>query len=61
MISQTLMEKPLQLRLPAFRNGLREQISNPNMLHFPLKTGCYYWSIWNVLAGQTVARNVASN
>ena len=29
MISQTLMEKLLQLRLPAFRDGLREQISNP--------------------------------
>ena len=29
MISQTLMEKLLQLRLPAFREGLREQISNP--------------------------------
>ncbi|MEI7989865.1 MAG: IS21-like element helper ATPase IstB [Chloroflexota bacterium] len=29
MISQTLMDKLLQLRLPAFRDGLREQISNP--------------------------------
>ncbi len=29
MISQTLMEKLLQLRLPAFRDGLREQISSP--------------------------------
>jgi DNA replication protein DnaC len=29
MISQALMEKLLQLRLPAFRDGLREQISNP--------------------------------
>ena len=29
MISHTLMEKLLQLRLPAFRDGLREQISNP--------------------------------
>lgn len=29
MISQTLMDKLLQLRLPAFREGLREQISNP--------------------------------
>jgi DNA replication protein DnaC len=29
MISQTLMEKLLQLRLPAFRDGLQEQISNP--------------------------------
>jgi DNA replication protein DnaC len=29
MISQTLMEKLLQLRLPAFRDGLREQTSNP--------------------------------
>jgi len=29
MISQTLMEKLLQLRLPAFRDGLREQNSNP--------------------------------
>jgi len=29
MISQTLMEKLLELRLPAFRDGLREQISNP--------------------------------
>ena len=29
MISQTLMEKLLQLRLPAFREGLREQTSNP--------------------------------
>jgi DNA replication protein DnaC len=29
MISQTLMEKLLQLRLPAFRDGLRDQISNP--------------------------------
>jgi len=29
MISQTLMERLLQLRLPAFRDGLREQISNP--------------------------------
>ena len=30
MISQTLMDKLLQLRLPAFRDGLREQISNPH-------------------------------
>jgi len=29
MISTTLMEKLIQLRLPAFRDGLREQISNP--------------------------------
>jgi len=29
MISQTLMDKLLELRLPAFRDGLREQISNP--------------------------------
>ena len=29
MISQTLMDKLLQLRLPAFRDGLHEQISNP--------------------------------
>jgi DNA replication protein DnaC len=29
MISQTLMDKLLQLRLPAFRDGLREQLSNP--------------------------------
>ena len=29
MISQTLMDKLLLLRLPAFREGLREQISNP--------------------------------
>jgi len=29
MISTTLMEKLLQLRLPAFRDGLREQVSNP--------------------------------
>lgn len=29
MISQTLMDKLLQLRLPAFRDGLQEQISNP--------------------------------
>jgi DNA replication protein DnaC len=29
MISQALMDKLLQLRLPAFREGLREQISNP--------------------------------
>lgn len=29
MISQTLMRKLPQLRLPAFRDGLREQISNP--------------------------------
>jgi DNA replication protein DnaC len=29
MISQTLMDKLQQLRLPAFRDGLREQNSNP--------------------------------
>ena len=29
MISSTLMDKLLQLRLPAFRDGLREQVSNP--------------------------------
>lgn len=29
MISQTLMDKLLELRLPAFRDGLREQIANP--------------------------------
>ena len=29
MISQTLMDKLQQLRLPAFRDGLREQLSNP--------------------------------
>ena len=29
MISQTLMDKLLQLRLPAFWDGLREQTSNP--------------------------------
>jgi DNA replication protein DnaC len=29
MISLTLMDKLLQLRLPAFRDGLREQVSNP--------------------------------
>ena len=30
MISQTLMDKLRQLRLPAFREGLREQVSNPH-------------------------------
>jgi hypothetical protein len=30
MISQTLMDKLRQLRLPAFREGLREQASNPH-------------------------------
>jgi DNA replication protein DnaC len=30
MISQTLMDKLSQLRLPAFREGLREQASNPH-------------------------------
>lgn len=30
MISQTLMDKLRQLRLPAFREGLREQTSNPH-------------------------------
>lgn len=29
MISETLMEKLLQLRLPAFREGLRQQLANP--------------------------------
>ena len=29
MIQQTLHEKLLQLRLPAFRDGLREQAANP--------------------------------
>jgi DNA replication protein DnaC len=29
MISQTLLDKLLQLRLPAFREGLRQQSSNP--------------------------------
>jgi len=29
MISQTLLDKLLELRLPAFRDGLREQMSNP--------------------------------
>ena len=29
MISQTLLDKLQQLRLPAFRDGLREQLSNP--------------------------------
>jgi DNA replication protein DnaC len=29
MISQTLMDKLLQLRLPAFREGLRQQMENP--------------------------------
>ena len=29
MISQTLMDKLQQLRLPAFREGLQEQLSNP--------------------------------
>lgn len=29
MISQTLMDKLLELRLPAFRDGLREQMGNP--------------------------------
>lgn len=30
MISQTLMDKLLQLRLPAFREGLRQQMENPH-------------------------------
>lgn len=30
MISQTLMDKLQQLRLPAFRDGLQEQLSNPH-------------------------------
>jgi hypothetical protein len=29
MISQTLVDKLLELRLPAFRGGLREQTTNP--------------------------------
>jgi len=29
MISQTLLDKLLELRLTAFREGLREQSSNP--------------------------------
>ena len=29
MINQTLFDKLLELRLPAFRQGLREQIANP--------------------------------
>ena len=30
MISQTLSDKLLELRLPAFREGLREQVANPH-------------------------------
>lgn len=30
MISQTLLDKLLELRLTAFREGLREQSSNPH-------------------------------
>lgn len=29
MLTQTLLDKLVQLRLPAFRNGLQEQLSNP--------------------------------
>jgi hypothetical protein len=29
MISQNLLDKLLQLRIPAFREGLREQFGNP--------------------------------
>jgi len=32
MISQTLMDKLQQLRLPAFRDGLQEQLSNPQYI-----------------------------
>lgn len=37
MISQTLLDKLLELRLPAFREGLREQISNPQYVQLPFE------------------------
>ena len=35
MISQTLLEKLLQLRLAAFRKGLQEQTGNPKYADLP--------------------------
>jgi len=37
MISQTLLEKLLELRLTAFREGLREQASNPQYIDLPFE------------------------
>jgi hypothetical protein len=55
MISQTLMEKLLQLRLPAFRDGLREQISNPQYAQLSFEDRL----LLLVDLECTVARNVA--
>jgi DNA replication protein DnaC len=37
MVSQNLMEKLLQLRLPAFREGLNEQAANPQYTELPFE------------------------
>jgi len=37
MISPTLMDKLTQLRLPAFRDGLREQSANPHYAELPFE------------------------
>ena len=37
MISQTLLDKLLELRLTAFREGLREQISDPQYVQLSFK------------------------
>ncbi len=37
MISQTLFEKLIQLRIPAFREGLREQYANPQYAELPFE------------------------
>jgi hypothetical protein len=48
MLLQPLLDQLMQLRLPAMREGLKEQLSNLAMLNSLLKNGWPCWSIWNV-------------
>jgi len=43
MISHTLLEKLLFLRLTAFRKGLQEQAGNPQYADLPLKSVSCSW------------------
>lgn len=58
MTDTVLFDKLLKLRLPAFREGLREQQVTPNTSTCLLKSAWRSWLTRNVPAGTTTASTI---
>ena len=55
MLTQPLLDKLVQLHLPAFREGLQEQLNNPKYAELAFEERLALLVTWNVPAAMTGA------